>query len=355
MPLGKVLLIAIPIFYLSYGKISHMSDLQTAKQTVSDFHKALDSCKPDAIGDIIANHYASDFLWRGVHPFGELQNASSVASRFWQPLRNALTYLQRRDDIFFAGPNEIDGGASIWVVTMGHLMGLFDEEWLGIQPTGKMALLRYCSFNRVDDGKISETTMHVDIPHLMTQAGQNPFPIETAQHLVQPGPQTHDGLLFSQQEPTDGEKTLALINAMISDIGQWKSDLPLEAELATTWHDNMIWWGPAGIGATYTIERYAKQHAGPFRAGFKNRSKTRHKARLAEGCYGGFFGWPNFTAQPAGGFMGMSKSERQSEFRVIDIYRRDGDKLAENWVFIDLLHIWNQHGIDILGDAQRDE
>ena len=30
----------------------------------------------------------------------------------------------------------------------------------------------------------------------------------------------------------------------------------------------MIWWGPAGIGATYTIERYAKQHAGPFRAAF---------------------------------------------------------------------------------------
>jgi hypothetical protein len=34
--------------------------------------------------------------------------------------------------------------------------------------------------------------------------------------------------------------------------------------------------------------------------------------------------------------------------RVIDIYRRDGDKLAENWVFIDLLHFWKQQGVDIL-------
>jgi len=33
---------------------------------------------------------------------------------------------------------------------------------------------------------------------------------------------------------------------------------------------------------------------------------------------------------------------------VIDIYRREGDKLAENWIFIDLLYFWNQQGVDIL-------
>jgi len=34
--------------------------------------------------------------------------------------------------------------------------------------------------------------------------------------------------------------------------------------------------------------------------------------------------------------------------RVIDIYRRQGDKLTENWIFIDLLHFWNQLGVDLL-------
>jgi hypothetical protein len=34
--------------------------------------------------------------------------------------------------------------------------------------------------------------------------------------------------------------------------------------------------------------------------------------------------------------------------RVIDIYRRQGDKLAENWVFIDLPHWLIQQGVDIL-------
>ena len=38
--------------------------------------------------------------------------------------------------------------------------------------------------------------------------------------------------------------------------------------------------------------------------------------------------------------------------RVVDIYRREGDKLAENWVFIDLLYYLMQHGIDVLNDPE---
>ena len=33
---------------------------------------------------------------------------------------------------------------------------------------------------------------------------------------------------------------------------------------------------------------------------------------------------------------------------VSDMYRREGDKLTENWIFIDLLHFWHQQGVDIL-------
>ena len=34
--------------------------------------------------------------------------------------------------------------------------------------------------------------------------------------------------------------------------------------------------------------------------------------------------------------------------RAVDIYRRDGDRLAENWVFIDMLHFLNMQGLDVL-------
>ena len=70
-----------------------------------------------------------------------------------------------------------------------------------------------------------------------------------------------------------------------------------------------------------------------------------------EGHFGGFFGWPNLTLTPAGGFMGMPASETPGDMRVIDMYRREGEKLTENWVFIDLLHFWKMQGIDILNDS----
>lgn len=328
-------------------KNKNLEDIQAAKQIVQGFYHRFDSSAPAGLEAILAAVSTDTYRWRGYHPFGQLDGLKSIA-RFWIPLRDSLSHVQRRQHIFFAGRNQIDDFNSVWVVSMGQLMGLFDRPWLGIRPTGKMAFLPYCEFNRIEDGKLAETSMYFDLPHLMTQAGQSPFGPQTAAHLVHPGPQTHDGLLYAVQDPQQGAATLALINAMIGDLGQWQSGLPLEEELRRTWHEDMIWWGPEGIGATYTIARYAQQHSGPFRAGFTDRSKTQHICRLAEGNYGGFFGWPNFSARPTGGFMGMPASDKPGEFRVIDIYRRDGDKLAENWVFIDLLHFWNQQGVDLL-------
>lgn len=326
-------------------------DHQAAKRIVLDFYAALDAASDDDIARVIGEAVAPRYVWRGFHPFGELSGATAVAYEFWLPLRTGLTRLQRRQDIFFAGANTLGGEAGVWVVSMGHLMGLFDAPWLGLRPTGKLAMLRYCEFNRVHEGRIVETAMYFDIPHLAAQAGQHLFPAQLAAHLVQPGPMTHGGLLFDHQPAEEGLATMAVIEAMITDLGTWKSGLSLTDELARTWHDDMLWWGPEGIGATYTIERYARQHSGPFRAAFSDRSKTTHLARVAEGHFGGFFGWPNFTATLSGPFMGMAPTGKRAEFRVIDIYRREGDKLAENWIFIDLLHFWSQQGVDLLARA----
>jgi len=318
------------------------------KQLIRDHFAALDTAIDGEVAGVMDRFTGPDYLWRGFHPFNELRGGQAVAEQFWQPLRRSLRHMQRRMDVFMAGRNETDGFNSVWVASMGHLMGLFDAEWLGIAPTGKVAMLRYSDFHRIEDGRVTETAMFFDIPHLMMQAGLQPFSPQTGAHLVQPGPMTGDGLLFGAQEPAEGKATLALINRMIHDLGKWDHELPLEEELALTWHDDMAWWGPAGIGATYTIERYARQHSGPFRAGFADRNFKGHLCRFAEGRYGGFFGWPNFAARPTGGFMGMPGTDKAGEFRVIDIYRRAGDKLAENWIFIDLLHFWKQQGVDIL-------
>ena len=329
---------------------------QSEKQVVLDYYAKLDAAPPSAVADVIAEYTAPKFLWRGMHPFHELDTPDAVATAFWGPLRTALTSLQRRMDVFMAGANALDDGASRWVVSMGHLMGLFDAPWLGIPPTGKVAMLRYAAFHRVQDGRIAEEAMFFDIPHLMVQAGLQPFPPQTAAQLVQPGPRTHNGLLFQPQPEADGKATLDAIDFMVEDLSKWTGGQsePLVDELRRSWHEDMLWWGPTGIGATYTIDRYAQQHSGPFREAFgHSRRFNGHIAKIGEGEFGGFFGWPNLTLEHQGGFMGMPATGQPGDMRVVDIYRRQGDKLAENWVFIDLLHFWNQQGLDVLARPLR--
>ena len=332
-----------------------MSQKQRAKKTVLDYYRRFDSTPENMVEGLLFEVMHPEIFWRGYHPCNEQFGPKAVSDQFWRPLKKALSNLQRRMDIFFAGENNIEGYQGIWVASMGHLLGLFDSPWLEIPPTRKIVMLRYGEFNHIVDDKIIETAMFFDIPHFMMQAGFNPFPPQTGAHLVQPGPMTHNGLVYQSLPDEEGTKTLNAIEFMIEDSKNWSggSDEPLVDELRRSWNEDMIWWGPSGIGATYTIERYAEQHSGPFRAGFTDRKFNGHVCRIAEGAFGGFFGWPNLTLTPTGGFMGMPGSAKSADMRVIDFYRREGEKLTENWVFIDLLHFWKMQGVDILKRMQE--
>ena len=332
-----------------------MSQKQRAKKTVLDYYRRFDSTPENIVEDLLFEVMHPEIFWRGNHPFNEQFGPKAVSDQFWRPLKKALSNLQRRMDIFFAGENNIEGYQGIWVASMGHFLGLFDSPWLEIPPTRKIAMLRYGEFNHIVNDKIIETAMFIDIPHFMMQAGFNPFPPQTGAQLVQPGPMTHNGLIYQSLPDEEGTKTLNAIEFMIEDSKNWSggSDEPLVDELRRSWNEDMIWWGPSGIGATYTIERYAEQHSGPFRAGFTDRKFNGHVCRIAEGAFGGFFGWPNLTLTPKGGFMGMPGSAKSADMRVIDFYRREGEKLTENWVFIDLLHFWKMQGVDILKRMQE--
>jgi hypothetical protein len=51
---------------------------------------------------------------------------------------------------------------------------------------------------------------------------------------------------------------------------------------------------------------------------------------------------------PTGGFLGLPGNEARVDMRVVDVYRREGDKLAENWALIDLPYWLKQQDLDIL-------
>ena len=215
-----------------------------------------------------------------------------------------------------------------------------------------MIFLRYAEFHRVEGDKIAETAFFCDILSVMDQAGCYPLPPMTGASFIYPGPRTHDGLLFDEKDPEEAVKTMKVLNKMIADLDVLNKSgsfgCPPEV-LEKTWNKDMIWYGPTGIGASYTIERYQKQHQLPFRENLKDKVFNGHIARFAEGNYCGFFGWPNLTNKNKGGFLGLPKSDEEAEMRIVDIYRREGDRLAENWVYIDILYYLYQQGLDVIG------
>lgn len=326
-----------------------ISDFQESKRIVREYFDAMEANDGSNLNQVMGRYMAPDYELLAVHPFNEQVGVEAASRVLWEPLWNAFSSIQRRQDIFFAGIGEIDGAQ--WVVSMGNFMGLLDKPWLGIPATRKIAFLRYAEFNCVKNGKIVKTGFFCDIINLMHQVGISPLPIQTGASFVYPGPRTHDGLLFEKQDPQAGVDTLKLVNKMVDDLTELNKtglDRCPPEYLARSWREDMIWYGPAGVGATYTIPRYQEQHQYPFREGLSNKVFNGHVARLSEGNYAGFFGWPNLTHTAAGGFMGLPASDRKTHMRVVDIYRRQNDKLAENWVFIDIPYWLLLQGVDVL-------
>ncbi|MEX1251125.1 MAG: ester cyclase, partial [Hyphomonas sp.] len=280
-----------------------MTNPNLARQVVRDFVTQFDQIASDELARCATPLLGPDYLWRGMYPFGALRGAESVIDQFWIPLRAALSGLQRREDIFFAGENNAEGHIGTWTCSMGHFMGLFDSDWLGVPATGKMAFLRYAEFHRVADGRIQETALFCDLIGLMQQAGVYPLPPMTGSYFVYPGPRTHDGIIRSSPAEDETRRTLDLVNEMIADLSALNHldnyRCPPEL-LARTWHDDMIWYGPCGIGASYTIPRYQEQHQYPFRLRLTDKVYHGHVARIAEGNYCGFFGWANLSNRNSG-------------------------------------------------------
>lgn len=292
-----------------------------------------------------------EYAWRGSSPLYEHASIDALCDEVLVPLKRALNPLKRCEYIALSGINDADGGRNVWTCSLGVLAGAFVGEWLGLQPTHKLVQLRYAEFQEVREGLIAQTALLIDLADFLAQIGLDPFPRQLGARGIFPPPvkQAH-----ADTDPQAAKKTMALLNRMIADLdllNRTGEDTCPPEYLARCWHEDVAWYGPAGIGAMMSIPLYQRQHQFPFRQGLKNKQYHGHVARIADGEHAAFFGWPNLTNSPRGGYLELPESNLRGEMRIVDVYRRDGDRLSENWVIIDLPHYFSFFGIDLLGDA----
>ncbi len=302
------------------------------------------SAGPDRLARL-AELYDPQVRWHGPHPLNDCVGRDALLGELWQPLLAAFPDLERQDDILLAGHWKQHD----WVGSTGHYVGVFAADWLGIPASGRVATLRFGEFVRLLDGVAVEVYTILDLPDLMRQCGVWPLapPLGSTDRV--PPPATHDGVRLVPAEPAESEASLKLVEAMIAALMRYDGRSLDSMEQWLYWHRDFMWYGPAGIGTCRGQADYRRVHQQPFLQAFPDRVGGDHKCRIAEGRYVASTGWPSVRATHAGGsFLGLPPTGRRIGMRVMDFWRRDDALLRENWVFIDLLDLLNQMGIDVL-------
>ncbi|KNG92855.1 ester cyclase [Pseudaestuariivita atlantica] len=316
------------------------------KAALQPFRAALAQGDPAAAREAFIAACAPDVLGRFCHPFGDLTGAEAIWEKTFAPLGTAWPDLERRDWIVIAGEDE--DGAS-WVGCGGTYVGLFDVPWLGIPPTGHLAHMRLHEFYRFDDGKIIEIQALWDIPEVMLQARTWPMAPSLGREWNVPGPATCDGLGPHDADLSDTSRSHVI--DMLTAMSRHPAEPPDAMEMPRFWHTDMSWYGPAGIGTARGIDGFRNHHQRPFLAAMPDRGQhadeTRHHF-IAEGAYVGVTGWPNMAQTlTGGGWLGLPGTGQKVTLRSLDFWRMERGKIRENWVLVDLLHLYHQLGIDV--------
>ncbi len=329
-----------------------MKSYQAEKKLMRAYMEKMEKCSYQQVQQVLDEFVAADYTWEGVYPFMELKGTKDVAEQFWQPLKKSLTCMQRRQDVFMAGTAD---DQKTWVMSMGYFMGLFDQEFLGIRPTGKMHHLQYAEWACFEDGKITYSGMIVDLIAFMVEAGVNPLPPSTGHYFIYPGPKDHNGLLFEDAPYEKAAISKQIVEDMIQDLYSINSGFETPPEmLRKSWTEDMIWYGPCGVGASYTIPRYQEQHQKPFRHNLadKSRDERGKVGYFAEGDFVCFIGGMN--VRPLGGWLGLPGGAGAVHLRPdIDIYYIKDGKISENWCYFDIPYWLKQQGVDILDRTRK--
>ena len=297
---------------------------------------------PAAISDL----YHADVAWHGPHPVNAHTGSRAVLENFWEPFLAAFPDIERRDDILISGA--FKGGS--WVGAMGYYTGTFSLDWLGIPATGGVLNIRFGEFSRMEAGKVHEVYLILDILDVLRQAGCWPkgLPLSPGVADRVPGPASRDGVLLTANDPLDGTRSLALVEAMIKGLMEYDGRTLASMAQERFWHPQMMWYGPAGIGTSRALKGFQDVHQRAFLKAFPDRIGGDHKARIGDGAFVGSTGWPSVRATHLGPWLGVPATDRKISMRVMDFWRREAHLLRENWVFIDQLELLRQMDFDVM-------
>ena len=297
-------------------------------------------------GALMESLYAPDCDFNAGAPINHCVGRAAISECFWKPLGHAFPDLERRTDILMSG--QFNNGN--WFASTGYFVGHFQNSLFGLTASGRPHFLRYGWFDRVEGDLVVESYVLLDLTRLMIETNQWPLRPQLGENWS-PAPATQDGLGLVAADASESDKSLKLVEDMIAGLMLYDRKSLSSMGMKCFWTPQFQWYGPGGIGSARGHDDYERTHQGPFLKAFPDRIGGNHKCRIGEGGYVASTGWPSMNATHTGDdWIGIKATGKRITQRIMDFWRREDDMLVENWVFIDMVDLVSQFGIDLLPD-----
>jgi predicted ester cyclase len=322
-------------------------DIHSAnKNIIARLRQALYDYVPDTVQRTLCETFTADATVYLAYPFETVAGPEELYQQAYRPLQQAIPDLERRDTIVMAGATRHGDN---WVGCCGYYTGSFESSWLDIPATGHQVAMRFHEFYRIVDGRVVEMQALWDIPEVMMQANAWPMVPSLGREWQVPGPAPQNGLVPGPWQEAESTASLALVSAMCEGLGQYATGGVEAMQLERYWHPRCSWYGPAGIGTGRGIRGFRDWHQIPFLNGLPDRVGDAARGHLfADGDFVGFTAWPGMHMSVSGdGWLGIAPSGQEITMRSLDFWRCENGMIRENWVLVDLLHVYHQLDVDV--------
>jgi len=318
------------------------------KQIIQKLSRSQYDFEPDTVLAMLKDVFHPNAKVQLSYPFEDLAGPEGLFFDALMPLLHAIPDLERRDTIIISGPTDRNDN---WVGCCGYFCGTFAKPWLDIPATGHMVSMRFHEFYRFQDGVVVEYQAIWDIPEVMMQAKAWPMVPSLGREWHVPGPASLDGIQLRPWSESTAKATEKVVCEMLESLGKFAEQGVEGMRLEDYWHPKCSWYGPSGIGTARTIKGFRNWHQIPFLNGLPDRVGDPHAGHLfSDGDYTGFTAWPGMHMTVSGsGWLGIAPGNQKITMRSLDFWRVENGLIRENWVLVDLLSVYDQLGVDVLG------
>jgi len=319
------------------------------KETILEFFKELNHSDKDSLEEVLSHYLIKTSRVEISKPFSEYIGVRKYKEQFFEPLLHAFPDVEIQPYIVMSGAS----GDNNCVCVAGNFIGTFVNDWLTIPANQQPVTIRFHATFFLDNDKITRSWYFLDILDVIRQSGYQLFPFKGLQQTA-PNPMPGNGIITYPTDSKESEISYNLTNAMIAGLLEYDGKSIESMGQERFWDEkNMMWYGPGGIGTTRGLKGFQDNHQIPFLKAFPNRgvceeNESTNFVNMAEGNYTCHFGYPIMYGNHTGdGWLGLKASNKSFTMRVMDFWRREDNKLKENWVMIDMIDLLEQFDINV--------